>query len=336
MLRKSGLVQFWQGGLGMRKFISLVLGLLLVGQMATADPIGGQSDPAFQAALSQWLEADEAAAIPALGRLAQDGNRAAQVLLGLIDTTPRYQGPWIFALPRDQRLALLRTTGGLSGRNWLRVAAKDTPLAAAWLRLWDGNAGVGVMQDFVLLNEEAAARTAAKLLARREAKGFAELAAKPGFPAFAQSLAMREWQATDPAQAQTALTALPPADPGRALLGPYKPNPAALLELAKTDPALHLLEGYLAVMCPNTGGGETQRAQRFAQAFEMIGGWWGLADLGPPAETLIDPDRWTRSRQAMVTFGRLLPEPDPQMATGMDQCLAVLSRLAAEERKGKD
>ena len=291
--------------------------------------IAGQADPAFQAALKDWLSADEARALPALADLAAADNRAAQVLLGVIDVTPQYQGRWLYALPRGERMALMRApSGGISGGNWLRVAAVDVPVAAAWVALWDGNAGPMVMLDFARLGEDAAARLAAKRLARRAAKGFAPLAEHPDFPAFARALAIREWQGTEPEKAQAALAALPAADPGRALLGSYRPDPAALMALADTDPALALLGGLLDALCPDPAA----RTARLASAFDMLGGWWGLADLGPPAEVLIGPDAWIASAQGQAALVRLLPAPAPEGAAGLDPCLADLMQRGAAER----
>ena len=62
---------------------------------AAAEPIAGQDDPRFEAALAAWLADDEPAALPELAALAAEGNRAAQVLLALIDRVPAYQGPWL-------------------------------------------------------------------------------------------------------------------------------------------------------------------------------------------------------------------------------------------------
>lgn len=302
---------------------------------AEVRPLAGQQDPAFQGALEAWLAGDEAQALPVLAGLAAADNRAAQVLVGLIDVTPQYQGRWLYALPRPDRIALMRApsagSSGVSGRNWLREAAADEPLAAAWVQLWDGNAKAEIMLDFARLGEESAARTAAKRLARREAKGFGALADDPDFPAFAMGLSIRDWQTTDPARAKAALDALPLADPGRALIGAYGPEPLALLALAETDPALRMLERHLVALCPNSGDA-APRAERLAAALEMLGGWWGLADLGPPAQVLIDADRWVASAQGKAAFVRLLPDPDPQGAARLDQCLVNLKVLGAEER----
>jgi hypothetical protein len=302
---------------------------------AEVRPLAGQQDPAFQAALEAWLSGDEAKALPELAGLAAADNRAAQVLIGLIDVTPQYQGRWLYALSRPKRVALMRApldgSSGVSGQNWLRAAAADEALAVAWVQLWDGNAKADVMLDFARLGEESATRTAAKRLARRDAKGFGALADDPDFPAFSLGLAIRDWQTTDPARAKAAQEALPLADPGRALIGPYQPDPLALLALAETDPALGMLDRHLVALCPNSGDASA-RAKRLAAALDMLGGWWGLADLGPPVEPLIEPDLWVASAQAMASFVRLLPDPNPQGGAILDQCLADLLLRGAAER----
>jgi hypothetical protein len=302
---------------------------------AEVRPLAGQQDPAFQAALEAWLSGDEAKALPELAGLAAADNRAAQVLIGLIDVTPQYQGRWLYALSRPERVALMRApldgSSGVSGQNWLRAAAADEALAVAWVQLWDGNAKADVMLDFARLGEESATRTAAKRLARRDAKGFGALADDPDFPAFSLGLAIRDWQTTDPARAKAAQEALPLADPGRALIGPYQPDPLALLALAETDPALGMLDRHLVALCPNSGDASA-RAKRLAAALDMLGGWWGLADLGPPVEALIEPDRWVASAQGKAAFVRLLPDPNPHGGAILDQCLADLLLRGAAER----
>jgi hypothetical protein len=274
---------------------------------AEVRPLAGQQDPAFQAALEAWLSGDEAKALPELAGLAAADNRAAQVLIGLIDVTPQYQGRWLYALSRPERVALMRApldgSSGVSGQNWLRAAAADEALAVAWVQLWDGNAKADVMLDFARLGEESATRTAA----------------------------IRDWQTTDPARAKAAQEALPLADPGRALIGPYQPDPLALLALAETDPALGMLDRHLVALCPNSGDASA-RAKRLAAALDMLGGWWGLADLGPPVEALIEPDRWVASAQGKAAFVRLLPDPNPQGGAILDQCLADLLLRGAAER----
>ena len=70
------------------------LGLaILTPAPASGASLAGQDDPRFVGALDLWLADDEAEALPALAALAAQGNRAAQVLLALIDANLPYQGP---------------------------------------------------------------------------------------------------------------------------------------------------------------------------------------------------------------------------------------------------
>lgn len=323
----------------MRPFF-LILTLLLALTLPARAEIAGQADPAFQSALDQWLKGDEAKALPALGALAAEGNRAAQVLVGLIDVTPHLQGPWLAQRTRAERLALLRApaakaSGQISGVNWLRLAAKDTPLAATWVRIWDGAAGPEVMLDFDRMGEMTAARTAARRLALRGTKGFALLADDPDFPGFAMPLAIREWQSLDPPRAKAALAALPAADPGRGLLGAYAPDPDALMQLARTDPALEMLNSWLVTLCPDPPGDTSARPLRLARALRLIGGWGGLAGFGPPSETLVSTDRWMTSRVASQILPFALPPPQRLGEAQSDRCLMFLSSMAEADRRAK-
>ena len=94
--------------------------------------ISGQHDPNFKSALSQWLNGDDLAALTALSALANDGNSAAQVFLGRVSQAIHTHRHVTEGMDRKTRKELLRKSGGLSGKNWLTVAAKDVPLAAAF------------------------------------------------------------------------------------------------------------------------------------------------------------------------------------------------------------
>jgi hypothetical protein len=60
--------------------------------------------------------------------------------------------------------------------------------------------------------------------------------------------------------------------------------------------------------------------------------WAGLADLVPLAQMLIAPDRWVASARGKAALVRHFPVPDAQALAGIDQCLAYLVALSAEER----
>ena len=95
--------------------------------------IPGQDSVGFIQAIDQWLEGDDAEALPALAELAQGGNRAAQVFLGQIEQETYLHAHVTSDLPRRERIDLLRSPGGLSGRSWLTVAAEDVAFAQTLL-----------------------------------------------------------------------------------------------------------------------------------------------------------------------------------------------------------
>lgn len=268
--------------------------LLLLAALAPAAraEVAGQTDPAFVAAIDDWLNADEAAAIPALARLAATGNGAARLHLGLIDAIPGFQGPWLANLPRDRRLALLRAPGGVSGQSWLRAA--EDPLARASVALWDGAARADLVLTIAALGEERAAHMAARQLFLREKRGFGALADQPDFPPALLPLAIRDWQREDPARAAAALAALPAGHPGRPLTGGAGPATADLYAWAKATPQLARHLETLRSLCPQSAS----PAKDLAAYLSQSGGVWALAWIGPPSARLIPPDRYATSPKA--------------------------------------
>jgi hypothetical protein len=104
--------------------------------------IQGSDAPEFEVAIQNWLSGDDAVALTALAGLAPDTWLHDDVT-GL--------------LPRDERIALLRKPGGLSGRSWLITAASETPLAQAFIdsrAMWSGS---GPALELVTMGEIGAA-----------------------------------------------------------------------------------------------------------------------------------------------------------------------------------
>ena len=91
----------------------------------------GADDRAFQGAVEIWLSDDDATSLPALARLAQNGKRAAQILLGQIELHEVKPSRWLAALSRDERRAVFRAPGGKFGKPWLKIAAEHEPLTRA-------------------------------------------------------------------------------------------------------------------------------------------------------------------------------------------------------------
>jgi hypothetical protein len=276
----------------------LVASTVLLVSPAWSGPVAGQSEPEFMAAVDLWLTGDEAAALPRLAALAQDQNAAAQILLGMIDTTPALQGDWLMALPRADRITLLRDEGGFSGQNWMRSAAVTEPLAQTWLALWSGDAAHGVMLDFGKLGELRAARVAAMTLARREKTGFSAIADDPAYPTSVRVFAIREWRVRDPARAAREEAALAPDDPQGEIIGHRDNDPAAwLMAHAEGDPLVALC----ATLCPDAPQAACQTA-----AYQAVGGYWPVMALGSPIETIIPSDRFNRSPAGMASVMRQL------------------------------
>lgn len=315
-----------------RCLICLWIGLFLPVVAFAAEPVAirGQDDPAFSKALEHWLSGREDMALPQLASLAAGGNAAAQILLGLIDTTPPLQGTWLAEQTRAERIALLRAPGGFSGVNWMRVAALTEPLAKVWLRLWSGDAEVQVILDFARLGEGRASLLAAKTLALREKTGFSAIATDPDFPPRAKVLALREMQRQDPSRTETALDALPPGDPARVLLGAPAPSDTARDDWLAITPELFALRLGLATLCP---GAESRLADQRA-AIAAIGGWWGLAEIGSPVAALIDEDRWARSRMNLLAIPQFFRPFDlAKGQTSGSRCIDFLSGLTLADQR---
>lgn len=107
--------------------------------------IAGEEDPAFGAALEQWLAGEDAEALAGFAALARGGNAAAQVFLGQIEPAAYLHSQVTGGLQRKERIALLRQEGGLSGRSWLQAAAETTPLARALLDSREASARGGAV-----------------------------------------------------------------------------------------------------------------------------------------------------------------------------------------------
>ena len=312
----------------------LALLALWLPALASAQTAGvaGQENPRFAAALARWLDDDEAKAVPVFAALATEGSRAAQVLLALIDANPPVQGPWLVRLPRAERAALLRAPGGLSGRSWIEEAAADTALARLWIERQDPGTTPATALAFAAIGEERAARETLQAIAARQARGFAAIAAEPGYPPDLRHLVWREW-AEEPggrARIEAEIAALMPGDPqiGRFDGRPVRPGDRdAWLAAA---PLAAPLRAVCAV-CP-----ESVAACRRA-AWVLVGGHALLAELGTPSETLIPSETWHASRRGRLALLRL-PGVRQQFADTIfaavgaeDPCL--VEALAAETRR---
>lgn len=142
----------------MRLFIAALA--LLVGLTTANAQIAGQDDPQFKAALAQWLDGQDLVALTALSKLAKADNRAAQVFLGRVDSMRHTHIHVTNDMDRKTRNKLMRAKGSVLGKNWLRVAEVDTPLATAFLNANIVRQELGAIVQLLQFNEGAAATAA--------------------------------------------------------------------------------------------------------------------------------------------------------------------------------
>jgi hypothetical protein len=277
----------------------LSLACLLLALAARAEPIDGQADPRFQAALDAWLADDDPRALPELAALADGGNRAAQVLLALVDRVPVYQSQWLAGRPRVERLALTRAPGGLSGRSWMREAAADTPLARLWVERDRPGTTPETALGFAGMGEARAARETLQAIAARQYRGFAAVADDPRYPTEMRHLVWREWAATPEgrARAEGEIAALPPGDPQIRRFLDRTPSEAETDAWLAAAPLAAPLRAACDAFCPATPT-TCRRA-----AYLLVGGQTQLAEFGTPSETLVPAERWLaspRGRRALL------------------------------------
>jgi hypothetical protein len=315
----------------MLRFAGIVLLTATLGWPGPSDaaPIRGQDDPRFAAALALWLADDEAASLPALAALAAGGNRAAQVLLALVDAAPPLQGPWLAGLPRDERLRLMRAPGGLSGRSWMLAAAEDTALARLWVERHDPSSGVATAMAFAALGETRAARSMLQAVAARQRHGFAAVADRPDYPPDLRHLVWREWAAQPGGRArvEAEIAALMPGDPQ---IGRFRDRPVAPAERDAWLAAAPLAAPLRATcaVCPE------EVAACLRAAYALVGGHASLAEFGTPSETLVPPDRWNASPRGRLALLRLAPArrmfADAVFAAVRAESRCLADALAAE------
>ena len=121
----------------------LVLCFLVAGSSNAMAQITGSDSTEFESAIELWLAGHDRDALVALSALAQADNRAAQVFLGVIEPNTWLHDGVTSSLSREDRIALMRKPGGLSGRSWLLTASVDTPLAQDFIdsrAMWSGSA----------------------------------------------------------------------------------------------------------------------------------------------------------------------------------------------------
>ncbi len=170
--RHSGRVKRFTGsptdslpGIRFLLLICLCVGLSL--PVRAAD-IAGAGDPDLRAAVTDWLNDDDAGSLPRLAALAREGNVAARLLLARIEYTDRAASEFVQGLDRQSRVALYRSDEGNARfrQSWMRVEAERGNAFAALLR----QAGeLGIQLDTVRALGAAGEREAAEHVIRKVA-----------------------------------------------------------------------------------------------------------------------------------------------------------------------
>jgi len=285
---------------------------------ASTPVVPGADAPAFSSALALWLADDEGPALQALSELARDDNRAAQILLGLIDKSPSLQGPWLAHTPRDVRIGLMRAPGGLSGRSWLAAAAAE-PVAAAWLGLLSVDAGLPTVMRFIELGENRAAREAQVVLAAREHADLRQVAPHMMDPELLYLL----WRTSDDARRATLLDLVPAGHPQRTMMG-EEHDDVALLRWLESAPAALPLAALCDARCPES------RANCLMAAYGALASHNAVLVLGSPVEALVSQADFLNSPRGQATvLRRILQSTDARgrgamiaRMRGHDECLA--------------
>ena len=104
-------------------------------QELAAQEISGSDVADFHLARSLWLEGEDLQALEKLGDMARAGNTSAQILLSQIASAKLTHQHVTEQLPRKERIQLLRHDKGLSGKDWMSVAAEQNELARAFQSL---------------------------------------------------------------------------------------------------------------------------------------------------------------------------------------------------------
>ena len=297
---------------------------------AASEPvIAGADAPALIAALDLWLDDAEDRALPEIATLAGDGNKAARLLLAVIDKTPSLQGPWLAYLSRSERIALLRQPGGLSGRSWFH-ALGNHPLGAAWQAIMLPDAGPEVVDTFVEFGEQRAAREALVVLTAREHPALDTIPLESVDPELLYLL----WRGTNDDRRAALFDRVARDSPQRVLMG-GRPEDARLLDWLSQSEAGAPLVAVCAFHCTAT------RERCLGGAYAALASHNALLVLGSPVEALIPQDEFLASPRGRASvLRRILQTHDARGRRALiaqmrnhDACLAdVLEAEAARYR----
>ena len=235
----------------------LMSGILAV---ATAVPASAQT---FEGALDRWLAGDDIAPLQEMATLAAEGDARARLLLGTIEHMGELHGEALDALTREERIALLRAPGGLSGVSWLDGLEGELP--ALMRDIDDVRTAPETVATLDRMGERRLAREALRAQAKREYFDLT-MASLEAVPHLAEAIA------------------------GRA---PFAPPLPALDELdLGSDPDAALLRAACGAECAPTC---------LIAIAEAIGGHSGLMQLGSPVAQVIPEDVWAASMRGKMS-----------------------------------
>ena len=270
----------------------VVFAILATVAPAASSDLPGRNDPNFAVALDLWLQGNDLDALQQMSELAQDGNTAAQLLLGLIDKSAALSGPDLAGLPRADRIALLRDAGGISGRNWMHAAAANSALAHTWVALWQMDGGTELGQRFAWQSEPRATREALLTTVSRTETGFStQTRAQDWYPASLGHLT-RDGVVT-PAD----LADLPQDHPLQALAGAGI-SQAQLHDWLATDDLAMPLRAACDSRCSHT------QDSCAAALYYALGGYSALLVMGSPVASLIAEDDFAHSPRGIQSVAR--------------------------------
>lgn len=308
--------------------IRLIAAALLCANTAVAEDIAGIADTDFVSAKDLWLTGtDDIAALGALSALANDGNRAAQILIARIETRPVLHQHVTGTLERADRIALLRKPGGLSGKSWMTDAATDTPLAAAFVAIRGQDTRADGAVALLDLQEIDAALLPLKDQLNYGAYDLVlELLEHPNVPAHAGVLRSYAWGAKAASEGiSMPIITFPLAyklewDIWSALEN--EPPPDITAEAIKVIPEVIALQPFAAICethCP-----ETTATCTYALALKALANTSPMATLASPVETIISTNTYQTSGRFETDIKRhMQTQSIPAIDTGkMDRCAA--------------
>ena len=266
-------------------------------------------------AIILWLADAEFEGVQALARLATDGDVEAQLLLGLIDKKSELHGPAIISMSRADRVALLRAPGGISGRNWVHLAAEaGDPRAQAWRDLWSTDADLTTARTFAVLEEPQALAEALLTLVKRRENGFdREVLESDWYPDALMSLSQSRILAPDHGKT------LHPGDPQHRYTSTGGPDDDMLQAwLAQSEQALPL-----RAACASVCG--ASKMQCTGALYAALGSYEMLLTHGSPVNALIPNDVFLASPRGRAALARriMLMHATRTRETMLDKLKAV-------------